>query len=129
MNKLAKITLWVFSFGALAIAVVGLFSLVGRGTTIYSSSDDEMMGFIDVTGREVIAAKYYDAKDFSEGLAAVMGEERLYGYIDQKGKMVIKPQFDGAYPFNSGRAEVRIGDWESGETRYIDRNGNFTPSK
>ena len=85
-------------------------------------------GYIDKAGKIVINPQYDDAADFSTGLAAVKVGEK-WGYIDKTGKMVIKPQFDGAYPFNSGRAEVRIGDWESGETRYIDRNGNFTPSK
>ena len=89
---------------------------------------EDKWGYIDKTGKMVINPQYDDAEIFSTGLAAVKVGEK-WGYIDKTGKMVIKPQFDGAYPFNSGRAEVRIGDWESGETRYIDRNGNFTPSK
>lgn len=63
-------------------------------------------GYLDKTGKEVIPAQWHMAWPFSEGLAAVEGENLLWGYIDKKGTLVIPYQFDGAGEFRGGLAEV-----------------------
>lgn len=60
--------------------------------------------YIDRHGKEVIPLQYYDAKDFSEGLACVRNVE--YGYIDKTGKEVIPLQYDKADSFSEGLACV-----------------------
>jgi hypothetical protein len=70
---------------------------------------DGHFGFIDKTGAFVIAARFFIADNFSEGLAAVRVEESpdsKYGYIDRTGTPVINPRFNQAGPFSEGRAAV-----------------------
>lgn len=62
-------------------------------------------GYINIKGEIMIKPSFSDAKDFSEGLAAVL-ENRKWGYIDQKGKVVIRPQFEEAGPFSEGLASI-----------------------
>ena len=66
-------------------------------------------GFIDKTGKIVIPPQFFDARNFSEGLAAVkIGT--AWGFIDKKGVMVVEPQFESqksySYPgpFSEGLA-------------------------
>ena len=57
------------------------------------------------------------------GLAVVYEiKSGLYGYADAAGNMVVSPRFSEAWAFEDGVAEVKLA---SGETRYIDRQGNF----
>jgi len=66
-------------------------------------------GYIDKTGKLVIAPQFFIAQDFSEGMAAVRVEESpesKYGYIDRTGQMVIAPRFHQAGPFSEGLAAV-----------------------
>lgn len=81
------------------------------------------MGFIDKTGRLAIKLQFDEAKDFSEGLAAVgIGDNvmtRKWGFIDKTSKFVINPQFDEVGSFSEGLALVRIDNLYG----YIDRAG------
>jgi len=82
---------------------------------------DQGWGFIDPEGRVVIPAKYYEAADFSEGLAAVrLSEARQYGYLNPQGKLVIPFGFEVANTFSEGLAAVRI---KQGKMSYIDKTG------
>jgi hypothetical protein len=75
--------------------------------------------FIDRSGR-VVTGGYQQAKDFSEGLAAVAVGEK-WGYIDKKGQVIIEPKFDEAEPFSDGLAKVKMGELFG----YVDRGGAF----
>jgi len=78
-------------------------------------------GFIDHTGKVVIASQFFEADHFAEGLAPVRTEERTWdanrsrlrqeswGYVDRTGKYVIAPHFNEAHPFVSGVALVHLG--------------------
>jgi len=66
-------------------------------------------GYVDKTGKVVIAPQFFVAQDFAEGLAAVRVEETSdsrYGYIDRTGRMVISPRFHQAGSFSEGLAAV-----------------------
>jgi hypothetical protein len=97
-------------------------------------------GFMDKTGRLVIAPQFIEAGDFSEGLAAVelpidqskeqpckLDETSSYtvakkfGYIDRTGKLVIPPQWEYAGPFVAGLANVSACDKAS----FIDKTGHI----
>lgn len=68
-------------------------------------------GFVNTTGKEVIAPKYAEASNFNEGLALVKSLGK-YGFIDKTGKEVIKPQFEDAMSFSEGLAAVKVnGSW------------------
>jgi len=77
-------------------------------------------GFIDRSGKVVIAAQFDRVTDFSEGRAAVQVNKK-WGYIDTSGKYVIEPQFDSASVYENGLASVKLGK----KTGYIDRGCKF----
>jgi hypothetical protein len=97
----------------------------------------EKSGYMDRTGKLVIAAQFEDAEDFSEGLAPVKvrGDETTWcpaeesgsrkgftmkwGYIDKTGKTVIAPQFESASAFSEGLAAINNCD----EAFFIDKTG------
>lgn len=80
----------------------------------------ELSGFIDETGKIVIAPQFKTSSGFSEGLAAVQTETAA-GFIDRSGKMVIKLEDPISFGFKEGRAAVRTTKgWA-----FIDRNGKF----
>ena len=102
--------------------------------------DAESKGVIDLTGKILFRADYYEHGSFSEGLAPVHPvsrwicpdddvEERekcpdgkgwprdiMWGYIDVSGTMVIPPRFIGASEFHNGLAYAGGG--------FIDHHGN-----
>lgn len=81
-------------------------------------------GFIDKSGALVIPPLYFNASDFSEGLAAVVTDKGTWSFIDREGKLVIQPngtKWDAAGPFHDGCARVRVGE----KWGFIGKNGNW----
>lgn len=79
---------------------------------------DKKAGFVDSSGRFVIAAVFDDALPFSDGLAAVR-VEKLWGFIDATGRQVIPPTFEAAYYFREGVAHAE----KDGDDVLIDKAG------
>jgi len=87
------------------------------------------VGFINyVTGKEIVPLKYDNARDFTEGLAAVnigaINTDTAYsigkwGYIDATGKIVIPFNYEQAFSFTNGKAKV----FQGGRGFYIDKTG------
>jgi hypothetical protein len=87
---------------------------------------DKGWGFVDREGRIAIPAKFYEATDFSEGLAVVrLSEKHKVGYINKKGELVIPDQFDWAKDFHGGLAEVKLSKDKYG---FIDKSGKVALS-
>lgn len=83
-------------------------------------------GFIDKSGKFVITPKYYDTREFHDGVAWVKDRDKyLYGLIDRKGKYIIKPQFEGINEFNDGLAYVEIHEFNYRDSGYIDKSGKW----
>ena len=81
---------------------------------------DGRCGYIDRDAGTVIGHRFYHARDFHEGKAAVQVEQDgKWGYIDIRGELVIKPGFDWAGDFCEGLARVK--DLE--EYAYIGHRG------
>ena len=86
---------------------------------------NNLYGYIDKTGKEIIPCQYDNAELFSEGLARVEKRkycgyiDKTYGYIDKTGKEVIPFQYGGANSFYEGLALVEK-DYFWG---YIDKTG------
>jgi hypothetical protein len=76
-------------------------------------------GYIDKTGKEIIAPQYDSADSFSEGLAAIE-KDGQWGFIDKTGKEVIALKYDSAFPFSEGLA-LALKDGRAG---FIDKTGN-----
>ena len=77
-------------------------------------------GYIDKSGKMVIAPQFNEALRFSEGLASVKSGDK-WGYIDKSGNMVIAPQYEMAYQHQEGLAAVKQG----GRWGFIDNTGKM----
>jgi hypothetical protein len=91
-------------------------------------------GYIDDTGKVVIAVKFESASDFSDGRAAVEVNGK-WGYIDTAGEFIFSPQLPDpardfaawepgtapVQPFSEGLAAVRV----DGKWGFIDRSGKM----
>ena len=93
----------------------------------FTDSEGKQGGYIDKSGQLVIKGEEFDeARNFSEGLAAVRGKNNKYGFIDKTGKFVIQPQFHHVGDFSEGLAAVEPvdADWP-GNLAYINHNGQI----
>lgn len=70
-------------------------------------------GVVDLEGNTVVPYRYWNGKDYTEGLAAVEDTNGLWGYIDLEGHTVIPHRYVFAEPFQDGLAPVAagIGRW------------------
>lgn len=110
----------------IAIAfLISTFAMLGiaqkandKGMPLFWIREDGKYGYIDRTGKVVIAPQYENTMGFNEGVAATRMNGK-YGYIDTKGKWVIAPQFEFTYKFSEGLAMVRTGKKYS----WINRKG------
>lgn len=80
-------------------------------------------GYMDKNGRIIIAPRFPDAQEFSEGLAGVSIGDK-WGYIDKTGEFVIKPQFSFGGSFHDGKADIIKYD-----PRYDPNSSDFTYHK
>jgi len=102
----------IFSEGLLAVAFKDGFS--------------NDWGFVDTNGKTVISPRFSLAKNFSEGLAAVvLTDGDKWGFIDKKGSLIIKPLFEAHSSFNNGIADVVLNEAGVNKKGFIDTNGNF----
>lgn len=89
---------------------------------LFVISVDLRVGFMDKSGKVIIKPEFFEARDFSEGLAAIELNEE-YGFIDKTGTIVIEPRPYIYLPkFVNGLAQVTTRDFNFG---YIDKKGNF----
>lgn len=82
-------------------------------------------GYMNSVGEVIIEPKFYQAFDFSEGLAAIR-EKGYYGYIDKTGQFVISPGFEDAGKFKDGIAIVRT---KENKEVYINTKGEIIDIK
>jgi hypothetical protein len=90
-------------------------------------SINEMMGFLDETGKIAIQPQFMSVGYFVNGLAWAKNVDNKIGYINHKGEWVIQPRFDAARDFDpeSGLARIRLIESigytnMQGEVQYFD---------
>ena len=79
-------------------------------------------GYIDKTGKLVIAAQFESAAPFSEGLAVIHNCEQAF-FIDKTGKTVISGNFRDASSFSGGLARIETMTRSGLLAGYIDKTG------
>ena len=100
---------------------------------LYPINVNGKYGFMDRSGKTVIAPQFDATYGFSEGLGSVKIGTK-WGYINTKGVVAITPQFDDVRDFRYGRATVKLccGIWyqANANNRYgvIDRDGKYVSS-
>lgn len=97
-----------------------LYETWGFSEGIAKIRDRQKYGFIDKTGKVVIAPIYDGARDFSEGFAVVKNSDGRYEYINKKGTNIFNKVFYGALDFREGMAPIR--DYH-GVWGFIDKTG------
>jgi hypothetical protein len=85
------------------------------------AASQTLKGYLDEKGKFQIPEQFADARDFSEGLAAVSKND-LYGFIDPWGKTVIGFRFSDVDNFSGGLAPAADKD---GLWGYINRRGEW----
>jgi len=76
---------------------------------------------------QVISHQYLDARNFSEGLAAVRKGNLIrskWGFVDKEGNEVIPFEYDAVMSFKNGVANVRVGSHRRDNWMLIDQTGN-----
>ena len=80
-------------------------------------------GFIDTSGKEVIAPIYDSNAYFSEGLAFVeLNGKKMF--IDKTGKVIREADYRSVGTFVDGIAPAMRGEVEFMQSFYIDKEGN-----
>jgi hypothetical protein len=87
---------------------------------IQNGETQRRIGFVDRTGKMVIAATFEAVTPFASGLAHT-SRDRTYGYIDVSGRQVIKLGRTPGEEFASGLAKVS--DYDKGIDWFIDKAG------
>lgn len=106
---------WVgyFQSGVARVTKTGAFE--GRAAEI----SDAKWGFIDATGKEVIAPQFSRADDFQGEYAMVEINDKLWGLINKKGAMVVPAKYESVNYFSDGLALVET----PAGFGFCDRNG------
>lgn len=97
-------------------------------SVLHPFESNGLWGYMDQEGNQVVPPTYYEANEFSEGLALVKansGENGQYGFIDETGIVVIDCSYAQASSFHNGAALVSLAT-RTDEDRwsYIDKQGN-----
>ncbi len=97
--------------------LISSFSILSFSQSLFPFKKGEVWGYIDSTGKEIIAPQFPMAGFFYDGLAYVQIGDAL-GFIDITGKEVIKAKYPAAYNFNEGIASVMEDeDWGAINTK------------
>jgi len=96
-----------------------------EGLAAVSQARPYVFGYIDTTGKLIIAYQYIEAGPFSEGFAVVKPVNEYNGFIDKEGKALTKFQYYVAESFSDGVAltgEIVGGEEGSNQMKitYID---------
>jgi|GEM_PF-3366988 len=87
---------------------------------------NEISGYLNEEGKEVIPLKYNMAQSFSNGVAIAQEiESGLIGGIDKKGNWVIKPKYHYISSFLNGFAYAFIFNGEKEKSYIIDKTGRI----
>jgi len=81
----------------------------------------ERYGFVNKDGTEIVPLKYYEVRNFIEGMAAVRVSTQ-WGFVDSTGKEVIFPRYKQVGDFLNGKATVIQDDGEF----FIDKKGRLS---
>ena len=87
----------------LTVVYILLSLAVFSQDALFPIEEKGKFGYINKSGKVMIASQFDYAESFSEGMAAVsVGGKR--GFVDQTGKVVIAAQYDKTTPFSEGLA-------------------------
>ena len=96
----------------------------------HKQSSNNRWGYMNKQGKYIIIPQYYEAEDFSEGLACVAKRNSMnqckYGFINKKGEIVIPFKFvieHIDYEFSEGMAYIEIYRGRGAAGKIITKGG------
>ena len=107
------------------ILIKRIYGKIGKyqeGLAAVKSLEDDLWGFVDREGRQVVPSKYKTVDDFENGLAIVTGENDLKTVIDGEGREIIPFVYD----IEHDRSErvFYVKNKYDDITGFIDEHGN-----
>jgi hypothetical protein len=78
------------------------------GSVGIHSLEHDAVAFFNTNGEQITPFMFNDAYGFSEGLAAVQGEDGKWGFVDPEANVVIPIEFSQVGSFSDGLAAVGI---------------------
>ncbi|MCR4757119.1 MAG: WG repeat-containing protein [Butyrivibrio sp.] len=94
----------------------------GEQFALVCSNESGLYGYIDTEGEYLVTPCFSEAREFSEGYAAVKDDNGKWGFIDSNGEIVIAPQYEFVGDFKEGVAKVENDQNLQG---VIDANNNY----
>jgi hypothetical protein len=113
---------------SITVILLSAAGLVADTNPLFPVEVGGKWGFIDRTGKVVIAPQFSRVWEFSEDMAVVekgYGQEKAFGYVDKTGKSAVEPTFAGTWGFSEGLAAVRVGNGTGERWGFIDKTGKF----
>ena len=97
----------------------------------YKVKNDDLWGFVNTEGKEVIPTKYDMVSEIGEGLVAVSLPSQLkWFFINTRNERAFKGNFEIVEGFNQGYAYVQVHEFDDLSKMYIDKSGNpFNPTE
>jgi hypothetical protein len=95
----------------------------GMAAVMMTTNGKRLFGYFDAQNPYMIIYGYEEARNFSDGLAAVKPIDKggKWGFIDKERKEVIEATFDWAWSFSEGLAMCE----PNGKRCYIDKTGKI----
>ncbi|MCQ2224579.1 MAG: WG repeat-containing protein [Paludibacteraceae bacterium] len=92
------------------------YQMIGKeGSQLILVEKNDLFGFVDGQGKEVVACQFNDARPFNAAMTAVevpKKDKMVWNFIDKTGKVVYTPEYDDAMTFQNGVCPVkRHGAW------------------
>ena len=106
-----------------AYSYIGVYS---EGRAVFANSDEGgkyTYGYLDLGGKEVIGAKYEEARDFNEGRAVVKIKEGQFALIDANGNII--NTYNHAFVGNYGDGLLSFQNEIGGKFGYMDVGGRI----
>lgn len=82
-----------------------LFCLTFSAQDLSAKHLNGKWGYVNKTGMWVVKPKFKQARDFKQGLGAVL-KGKKWGFINAEGKFVVKPNYAHVLDFSEGRSAV-----------------------
>lgn len=103
--------------------------MFNNGLALFKDSTNNY-GYIDTKGSVVVKPIFKNAKNFSDGLAAIciydsLNHKDKWGYIDIKGEIVIQPKYNNANDFLEGLAFVFLSGTDFSKSLKDNPEGNI----
>jgi hypothetical protein len=122
-----------FTLFAAAIMLIGSCSTketpsdTQKISRLFPIKENSKWGYMDETGKTVIAPAYDYAWDFSEGLGRIKLKGK-FGFVNMKGDVVVQPSLAYADNFHDGYARINTKDTTVNDIHYdgYDLNYNWT---